>query len=487
MKFTVYKKYMASVILAFTFLSKAEAKVTLPAILTDHMVLQQKENVKIWGSSTFAGKMLSIQTSWDNKKYQVQIDEQGNWAVYVKTPAYGGPYQMTIDDGDRLTINNILIGEVWFCSGQSNMEMPLAGSGKINNYQQEIESAHYPNIRILQIPKSTSNLPVHETKVTAGGWREVTPAHIPEFSATAYFFAREIFEKTGIPVGLIHSSWGGTYIEAWMSKQAFDPFEHYHEALKKIEQADIKTADKGPNRPTVLFNAMVQPFTDFKIKGAIWYQGESNTDNQVVPYQELLPALIKDWRAQWQNEQMPFYFVQLANFRPKITQPQGSSWAKLRDAQLHTLEVSNTGMAVIADIGEASDIHPKNKQDVGRRLAFIALHQLYGKKSAYSGPTLKKWTVKGSEIELKFNPMGKKLVVNDLGKYAGGFSVAGSDQKFYAAEIKQRGNSIIISAPEVASPVAVRYGWADNPDLVVYNEAGLPASPFRTDLWELRK
>lgn len=653
-----YKRTLLALLLSVASgFSALQAKVQLPAFIGDNMVLQQKEKVKIWGTSTAAGKELSVNTSWNNKSYQVEVDQQGGWQVYLETPKYGGPYQITINDGDQLILKNILIGEVWFCSGQSNMEMPLAGWGKINNFEQEIKAANFPNIRILQIPKATANQPTTAVKVESGGWNAVTPERIPEFSATAYFFAREIYEKTGIPIGLIHSSWGGTIIEAWMSREALSPFSTYTAAIEKIQRPDaqeiyaedlaewnrvaeqqdqVKTATQGewfapqldksswstitipsffdsnlfpgmdgvvyfgkdvelpahwqgkplklilgsiddndityvngtkvgetvgydqirkytvpatanngsllhiavrvfdgagdggiyggteqprlegpngeqlslvgdwkckvgydlaklptkpnamegPNRPTVLYNAMVKPFVDFKIKGAIWYQGESNADSKDAPYQQLLPALIQDWRKQWNNEKMPFYFVQLANFKAKSLTPQPSSWARLREAQRQTLKLPYTGMAVITDIGDAQDIHPKNKQDVGRRLGWIATAQLYGKKIPYSGPVLAHWTTKAAELQLSFNPMGKKLVLKGADKHNASFTIAGADQVFYPAEVKQVGNKLIVSAKEVPSPVAVRYGWADNPDLVLYNDAGLPASPFRTDSWD---
>ncbi|WP_312745286.1 sialate O-acetylesterase [Sphingobacterium multivorum] len=653
-----YKRTLLALLLSVASgFSALQAKVQLPAFIGDNMVLQQKEKVKIWGTSTAVGKELSVNTSWNNKSYQVEVDQQGGWQVYLETPKYGGPYQITINDGDQLILKNILIGEVWFCSGQSNMEMPLAGWGKINNFEQEIKAANFPNIRILQIPKATANQPTTAVKVESGGWNAVTPERIPEFSATAYFFAREIYEKTGIPIGLIHSSWGGTIIEAWMSREALSPFSTYTAAIEKIQRPDaqeiyaedlaewnrvaeqqdqVKTATQGewfapqldksswstitipsffdsnlfpgmdgvvyfgkdvelpahwqgkplklilgsiddndityvngtkvgetvgydqirkytvpatanngsllhiavrvfdgagdggiyggteqprlegpngeqlslvgdwkckvgydlaklptkpnamegPNRPTVLYNAMVKPFVDFKIKGAIWYQGESNADSKDAPYQHLLPALIQDWRKQWNNEKMPFYFVQLANFKAKSLTPQPSSWARLREAQRQTLKLPYTGMAVITDIGDAQDIHPKNKQDVGRRLGWIATAQLYGKKIPYSGPVLAHWTTKAAEMQLSFNPMGKKLVLKGADKRNASFTIAGADQVFYPAEVKQVGNKLIVSAKEVPSPVAVRYGWADNPDLVLYNDAGLPASPFRTDSWD---
>src|SRR5690606_35234402 len=229
-----YKRTLLALLLSVASgFSALQAKVQLPAFIGDNMVLQQKEKVKIWGSSTVVGKELRVNTSWNNKNYQVEVDQQGGWQVYLETPKYGGPYQITINDGDQLILKNILIGEVWFCSGQSNMEMPLAGWGKINNFQEEINAANFPNIRLLQIPKATANMPTEEVKVESGGWNLVTRAHIAESSATAYLFARGLYEKTGIPIGFIHSSWGGTIIEAWMSKQALAPFSIYTNIIEK--------------------------------------------------------------------------------------------------------------------------------------------------------------------------------------------------------------------------------------------------------------
>jgi len=651
-------KSILTMLLALTVgVPSVNAAVTLPSFFTDNMVLQQQNKVKIWGTSTAKGQKLVLTSSWNNKTYETAVDANGNWSIDVETIKFGGPYQITINDGDLFTLNNILLGDVWFCSGQSNMEMPLAGWGQIDNYNEEIKNANYPNIRILQVAKATANQPQEAVKVDFGGWNAVTPASIPEFSSTAYFFAREVYTKTGVPIGLIHSSWGGTIIESWLSKNAFVPFKQFEKTVARIsdpnaaelyekdmqewlalaEKQDVvnlsnqgkwynnrdwsgwktiqipsffdsdvfpgldgvvyftkevtlpknwkgkalklvlgpiddndityvngsfvgetngfttprnytvskeqNNSDKlrimirvydgaggggiygggiqphiegpngeqlslvgewntkvgidfrnlpaqpvaleGPNRPTVLYNAMVNPFIDYKISGVIWYQGESNAEKKqdALLYKELLPALITDWRSKWNNANMPFYFVQLANYKAKTTTMQPSLWAVLRDAQRNALTLPNTGMAVIADIGDATDIHPKNKQEVGRRLGLIAVNQHYAKKGAYSGPTVRNWKMGGSTIAVTFNTKAKKLVLKDIKDATASFYIAGEDQQFYPAQVSIKGNVITLSAKEVAKPIAVRYAWSDNPDLVLFNDAGLPASPFRTDNW----
>jgi sialate O-acetylesterase len=628
------------------------AKITLPNILGSNMVLQQKTNVTLWGKAIPA-KNVTIKCSWSKQQFAVKSAGNGNWEIKVATPAYGGPYTITISDGEAITLKNIMIGEVWFCSGQSNMEMPLAGWGKVNNYQQEIDQANYPNIRLLQVNHVTSDLPVDEASVTAGGWQSCSPITIPEFSSTAYFFAREVYKNTGIPVGLIHSSWGGTVAEAWTSAQtlktlpdfkaeteriqnqaslnknvdreklqanwdkevsesdlgfsagkyiwttdaaekdwskitipalwedtalpAFDgivylkrkiviteqpkedatlslaqiddndmtfldgkligetigynqnrkykipaasltPGEHllvirvmdsgggggiygeknqvfldlgntgkidlsgewlYRVALDLKKVGPAPSSNQSANRPTVLFNAMVNPFLKYTIKGAIWYQGESNAE-RATQYQTLFPSLIKDWRRHWNIGDFPFLFVQLANFKAKTSSPGNSQWAELRDAQLNTLSLPNTGMAVTIDIGDDKDIHPKNKQDVGKRLGLVALAKVYGKDIAYSGPQYSSMKVVNQSIELSFK------FSQELKSSSGaliGFAIAGEDKKFYWAQGKIVGDKVVVSATEVSHPVAVRYAWADNPDANLTNKSGLPATPFRTDNW----
>ncbi|MES2456933.1 MAG: sialate O-acetylesterase [Bacteroidota bacterium] len=456
-----------------------QAKVVLPSVFSDNMVFQQKTKAAIWGKAD-AGKPVKVTTSWNNKSTSANADASGNFKILVATPSFGGPYTVTISDGEELTLKNVLIGDVWVCSGQSNMEQPLAGWGKVNNYEQEIKDANYPKIRLLQALHITSNKPLDDAKVTNGGWTECNSKYVAEFSAVAYFFAREVTKKTGIPIGLIHTSWGGTIAEAWTSAETLNTLPDFVSAVEKIKAAP-DSDDKNPNRTTVLYNAMIHPYIQFPIKGAIWYQGESNA-GRANQYRTLFPAMIKDWRTKWGVGDFPFYFVQLANFMAPTAEPVSSEWAELRDAQKQTLGLKNTGMAVIIDAGEEKDIHPKNKQDVGIRLAYAALAKTYGQKIPFSGPVFKSQQISGNTVKLSFNSTDGGLKVKN-GTELKGFQVAGADQKFYWAKASIQGNQVVLSSDQVTNPVAVRYGWANNPPSTLYNGADLPASPFKTDSW----
>ena len=647
----------AGLMLGAIFLSTlAEAKVVLPSVFSDNMVFQQKTNAPIWGKAD-AGKSITIKASWNGKTYTGKADANGNFKIMMATPSYGGPYTVTISDGETTTLNNVLIGDVWVCSGQSNMEMALEGWGKIINYEQEIKDANYPNIRLLQGIQATSNTPLDDAKVANNGWTPCNPQYVANFSAVAYFFAREINKKTGIPIGLIHTSWGGTIAEAWTSAATLKTIPDFVEAVKAIEtsgnnstetyekqvqnwmvmlvgkdagfkqmkpqwlsttqdvsswksmevptvwemagmpgfdgvvwlrktisipqswegkemKVNLGTIDdmdqtmfdndvigntagynlprtytvaankvksgthvltvrvtdtggeggiygpkgvmslvssngekisldgewkyniglnlkdvppipapsNGPNRPTVLYNAMIHPYLQFPIKGAIWYQGESNAD-RANQYRTLFPAMITDWRKSWNQPDFPFYFVQLANFMKQEAEPVPSAWAELRDAQRQTLSLPHTGMAVAIDIGDAVDIHPKNKQDVGLRLALIALAKDYGVKVPFSGPVYKSQQIAGNTIKLSFTSTDGGIKAKDGGELKG-FAIAGADQKFHWAKAELSGNQVIVSSPDVPNPVAVRYAWANNPVCNLVNGAGLPASPFRTDSWK---
>lgn len=454
------------------------AKVKLPAVFSDNMVLQQKTKAAVWGQ-TEPGKTITISTTWSRARYTSKADELGNWKIMVKTPSYGGPYAITVSDGAPLIIMNVLIGEVWICSGQSNMEMPLAGWGKINNYEQEIASAKYPSIRLLQVDHVTSNAPLDDAKVANAGWKPCIPQFVAEFSSVAYFFAREIYNKTKVPIGLIHTSWGGTVAEAWTSASTLKTIPDFVEAVNKIERADKDNG--GPNRTTVLYNAMIHPYLQYSVRGAIWYQGESNAD-RANQYRTLFPAMITDWRKQWGLGDFPFYFVQLANFMKPEADPVASAWAELRDAQRGALSLPNTGMAVAIDIGDEKDIHPKNKQDVGKRLALIALAKTYGVKVAYTGPVYQSAEIESGSIKLNFSA-AEGLKASD-GAELKGFAIAGADQKFQRAKAEIKGKQVVVSSADVPDPVAVRYAWANNPVCNLVNGAGLPASPFRTDNWK---
>ncbi len=637
-----------------TFSNHPATDIDLPILFSDNMVLQRDKNIPVWGTAVPGGEII-VEIAGQQKSTEVTKD--GKWRIDLQPISVGGPYDLIIIGVDTISYKNVMVGEVWICSGQSNMEMALAGWGKINNYKEEIANADYPNIRLFQVKHTTSTQPIDTINCT--GWDECSPETISDFSSVAYFFGRKLFKELDIPIGLIHTSWGGTPAEAWTSAEALKKLTDFKDEVDMIEsidldntqtieeyRADIKvrgekiisgdagfkngkpiwndtqlklsdwktmklptrwenaghpyldgimwfrkeidipqsmtgtdltlhlgpvndiditwfngikvgglsdanipreykipkslvkpgknvivvnvqdigysggmwgTADqmfivnnKGkkislagewlykigfntkilgpkprspedPNRPTVLYNAMLNPLIPYAIQGAIWYQGESNA-GRAHQYQTLFPTMIKDWRSQWNQGDFPFLFVQLANFMELQTEPKDDDWAELREAQLMTLSLPNTGMAVAIDIGDAIDIHPKNKQDVGKRLALNALNLVYDQEIEYSGPIYKSNTIEGNKINLTFDHVYSGLTTpkNEVFK---GFSIAGSDKKFYWAQAKIDGNSIVVWNNKVKNPVAVRYAWAANPICNLYNKAGLPASPFRTDSW----
>ena len=456
----------------------ASAKIILSPLFSDNMVLQQKDNVALWGMSE-ANKIITITTSWNKKLVTTKADAAGNWKIKVATPKAGGPYTIIFNDGDEVLLNNILIGEVWVCSGQSNMEMPVEGWGKIKNYKEELATANYPNIRLITVEKSTSTQPLTQANFK-NGWQLCSSKTVANFSAVAYFFARNIQQHHNIPIGLIQTAYTGTPAESWVSEPSLKTMPDYDSLVNVI--AAKAGSPKDSHIPTVLFNAMINPLIPYAIRGVIWYQGEGNAA-KAYQYKTLFPLLINDWRQRWERKNMPFYFVQLANFKEVNAQPEESGWAELRVAQLQTLSVPNTGMAVAIDLGEVKDIHPKNKQDVGLRLALIARAKTYNEKIAYSGPLYKSFKVEGNKIKLFFNHTDGGLQSKGNGELKG-FAIAGANKRFYWAKATIKNNKIIVWADEVKDPVAVRYAWAINPICNLYNGAGLPASPFRTDMWK---
>ena len=488
----------------------AFADIRLPAIIGDNMVLQQDQKVSIWGWAD-PGEEVMVGVSWHNMKWAVTADRNGKWEYKMNPPKTGGPYEMTLSGKNTITIKNIQVGEVWICSGQSNMQWSVQNS---NNAEQEIAAADYPNIRLFTVQREVAEQPKSDC---TGEWTLCSPETVPGFSAVGYFFIRELHQKLGVPVGMIHTSWGGTPAEAWTrrgvlkSDTDFRPvLERYDEAIKKYPEAKkehekkleqwkevvAKAKAEGtkaprrprepfgpghPHSPSGLYNAMIAPLIPYGIQGAIWYQGESNA-GRAYQYRKLFPAMIKNWRKDWGQREFPFLFVQLANFKPVKPDPNESDWAELREAQLMTLAVPNTGMATIIDIGEADNIHPRNKQDVGKRLALWALAKTYGKDIVYSGPLYQSMEVKGNRIILHFDHVGSGLVAAD-GEPLKSFAVAGADRKFVWADAKIEGDTVVVSSDQVSEPVAVRYAWADNPVCNLTNKEGLPASPFRTDQW----
>ncbi len=630
----------------------AFARVELPSVFSDNMVLQRETEAPVWGKAA-PDATVTVTTSWNGESYSAEADDDGKWALKVETGSAGGPFTVTVSDGEALTLNNVMLGEVWVCSGQSNMEMALRS---VKNGKEEIADADYPDIRIIQIAKKVSEEPLDDVATDTHGWQMCSPQSIPGFSAVAYFFARELNEKQGIPVGLIGTYWGGTICEAWTSGDSLKQHPDFKEAVEKMEQNpgneaearpkyekdyaawekqvengdvgtkekwmesafsdsdwssmnlplfweeeignvdgivwfrktidipsewegkdltlyagaiddedvtffngkeigrtqfwnaerkytingsmvkagkaviairvfdtggnggiwrgqlaleleegkridlagawkyktgfDLKDAPKpqftfgNPNRPTVLYNGMIAPIVPFSIRGAIWYQGESNSP-RAYQYRELFPLMINDWREQWGYD-FPFYFVQLSDFI-EFGDKTGQTWAELREAQTKTLALKNTGMAVSIDIGDPRDVHPRNKQEVGRRLSLIARSELFKERIISSGPMYRRYVIDGDKVRLSFsNERGRSgrlvLKTND-GEAVRGFEIAGLDHKFYKAEAVIDGSEIVVSSPEVTFPVAVRYDWANSPDGNVCNGSDLPLSTFRTDDW----
>jgi len=486
------------------------ADIRLPSVIGDNMVLQSGAKAPIWGWAE-PGETVYLRVNWHRMERRVTADADGKWMFKVKTPPAGGPYKIMLKGKNTIAIKNILVGEVWVCSGQSNMQMTVQSSA---NATEEIGVAKYPKIRLFSVARKVADAP--QTDCT-GRWVECSPETVPGFSAAGYFFGRKLHKELKTPIGLIHTSWGGTPAEAWTSeakmksdadfapilKRWEDAVANYPQAMvkykekelqwrKAVEQAKAegKRAPRKPyapfgpghsHSPSGLYNAMIAPLIPYAIQGAIWYQGESNA-GRAYQYRKLFPAMIESWRENWDQGRFPFLFVQLANFRQTEDEPAESDWAELREAQTMTLESPNTGMAVIIDIGEANDIHPKNKQDVGKRLALWALAKTYGHKIVYSGPLYKSMEARNGKITLRFDHTGGGLVAQGEEPLKG-FAIAGADRKFVWADAQIKGNTVVVKSDAIAEPVAVRYAWAINPVCNLYNKAGLPASPFRTDTW----
>lgn len=627
----------------------AQAQLKVANIFGDHMVLQRNEPIKVWGWND-PGEKITI--AFNGRSVNTQTDANGNWKLELASLSEGGPLTMKVSDADEsVEFTDILMGEVWLCSGQSNMEWKV---NRVDNAEKEIDNANHPLIRHIEIPKALEFVP--QSDFEDREWEVCSPETVGGFTAVGYFFARKISQELGVPVGLVHSSWGGSHVETWISKEAMlasevfgdyarsmpDNWENSNAKLERLTiekfhgdkdfdltkldendyltpsydfsswtkihpmyqwdwkgvpsfrgtvfiQKDIelteeqirgvtemnfgqctgemwfyingrlvhqgyheepirfkiqegvlnngknsilvkfsenkkpegwgvglygdrsnynlKVSDKtiplmdeewnarpsweSPrhykpwmnNEGTLCYNAMIAPLTNLSIKGALWYQGESNA-GRAHDYRESFLLLIKDWRNKWGDE-FPFYWVQLSSFGPFNDSNTGSDWAELREAQSMALSLPNTGEAVTIDIGNPKDIHPTNKQDVGLRLALNALQNTYGKNVLGSGPRYKSMTVKKGKAIITFDHVGTGLKTSDKYGYLEGFEIAGADKKFYFTKAEIVENTVVVSHPEVKQPKAVRYGWSNSPvDANLYNEKGLPASPFRTDDWK---
>ena len=454
------------------------AEVVLPHILGSNMVLKQKAKANLWGTAT-AGSKVSITTSWDGKTYTAHAGANGKWKQAVKTPAAGGPYTITFNDGTKTVMDNILIGEVWVCSGQSNMAMPLKGrpSDPTLNSEELIAQSANNNIRLFTVGLEGADAPKDDC---SGEWQAATPQTTPDFSAVAFQFAQVLQKQLGIPIGLVHTSWGGTSIRLWMS-DSYDAFAAlYPEPPPPPKRAAVQ-ANPRPTQPKALYNAMIAPVTPLTISGFLWYQGEA--DRAVAPlYRNMLPAMAKEWRAKWGQGNIPFYYVQIAPWLyggDKVSLSKQSMY--LREAQLEALQdIPNAAMAVTADVGSDKTIHPPDKTTVANRLAAAALALTYGKPVPYHAPELSKAKAAGGRMVLTFKYAGTGLVLKPGDN---NFEIAGDDKVFHAATAVVKGNVVELSSAEVPEPVAARYGFRNYFMGTLYNADGFPASSFRTDKW----
>lgn len=457
----------------------ANAQVKLPSIFTDNMVLQQQAQAPVWGWAK-PRATISVATSWNGKTYESKADASGKWRTAVATPAAGGPYELTISDGTPVKLSNVLIGEVWLCTGQSNMEMPVKGfkGTPVIGSNDAILKSKNKNIRLYTVPRSSWTVPQENSKPSV--WKVAEPESVAGFSATGYFFGRLLNEMLDVPVGLINVSYGGSTIEAWMDPSVLKSF-------KEIKIPAKNDSIKVVNRtPTTLFNGMLYPVIGYGIKGCIWYQGESNYDRP-DQYEQLLPAMVKEWRGLWGQGEFPFYYMQIAPYNYAQLPPYnyGGKYnsAYLRDAQRKSeAKIANSAMAVILDLGEEASIHPGHKEEPGERLALLALAKTYGLKGfGYQSPAYESMTVNGSIAALKFVNAPNGLT--SFGKELVNFEIAGSNKQFYPAKAVINGSSVSVSSPMVKEPVAVRYAFKDFVVGDLFSNEGLPVSSFRTDEW----
>lgn len=491
---------LASILFATLALVRADVK--LPALFTDHMVLQREKPIAVWGWAADGEK---VTVSLNGQSAQTE-GKNGKWLVHLPKMKAGGPHKLEVRGQNTLAVEDVLIGEIWVCSGQSNMEWPMRASFEP---QKDIASAKNDKIRLFTVPKLKAAEPVDDIK---SSWVLCDSNTVPGFSAVAYYFGRELQESIDVPVGLIHTSWGGSPAEVWIreeimaenplykaeilesfkaqEKRVTDEIAKWETEKAALEKEGKKIARNRPGlgwRPAELYNGMIHPLLPFAIAGAIWYQGESNA-GRAHQYQSLFPAMITNWRNDFGQGDFPFLLVQLApwdrNKKREISEitkaPEESDWAELRESQLLSTKVlPNVGMAVITDVGDKDDIHPTKKGPVGQRLALLARTIAYKQKVPSSGPLYRSLAIEGDQAILSFSHVEKGLVAKD-GDLKG-FAIAGPDRKFVWAKAEIKGGKVIVTSPEVPNPVAVRYGWSDFPVVNLFNKAGLPASPFRTD------
>ena len=490
------RSLLASLIaLSVAGVQTAQAEIKLPNIFSDHMVLQQGQENNIWGKGD-AGETVTISIS--DKTVTTKADDKGDWKAKLPALGLGQPLTLKVSGSSTVEIKDVLIGEVWICSGQSNMQWSIDAS---NDADLEKLASNYPGIRMINFPQIGTQEVIwsHDDRK----WQVTSPATLGGFSAVGYFFARQIHQTTGVPVGMINNAWGGSSCEGWIDREIVgkdfpkllerwvgleSQFEALNAKQNRTEEENkqlgaINGQMRGNARPGNIYNGVLASHVGYGIRGAIWYQGESNA-SRAYQYRELFPRMIKNWRDIWGQGDFPFYWVQLADFTAENTQPVDSDWAELREAQTLAMDVvPNSGQAVIIDIGEGKDIHPTNKEDVGKRLARWALAKEYGQDIAFQSPRFESVEKVDGKLIVKFNHVGNGWRPFDVNEVRG-FTIAGEDKKFYNATAKILPDKRIeVSAPEVASPVSVRYGWANNPIVNLFSQNGLPLTPFRSDDW----
>lgn len=492
----------AAVAMAAMLIATAGAEVRLPHLLSDHAVLQRENPIHIWGNAD-PGETVTVR--FHDQTRMATADDLGKWSLWLMPEKAGGPYTLTASGstgGAGVTVSDILVGDVWLASGQSNMEMPLSGfpnSAVLKNGAEEIAHATLPTVRLLSVERKASEFPLNDVSTT---WKECNPQTAAEFSAVAYFFGREINEKEKVPVGLIDATWGGTPVESWISLMGIGsdaslmPLfksraifasdladEPAMRAKEKREREAAEAAHQPPPKqwwwpnpaswePAALYNGMIAPETQYTIKGAIWYQGETNSNPERAPlYVKEFPALIADWRRDWAQGNFPFLYVQISNFYSP-----NEDWGTIRDAQRRTLFVAHTAMAVTLDVGTKDNVHPPDKQTVGARLALAARATVYGERGfEYSGPLFREATVEGEAMRVWFDHAESGLTSEGA---PAGFEIAGADGKFVPATAKIEGSTVVVQAAGVSRPAFVRYGWASWTDANLFNKEKLPASTF---------
>ena len=502
-------------IFALALTSSLHAELRLPAIVGDHMVLQQKQSNPIWGWDTPGAK---VTVTFAGQTHTAEAGADGRWAVALEAlPANGTPQVLTIAGSTKREIQDVLVGEVWMCSGQSNMGFTLKGDW---NGDLEAAASKHPNLRLIKVPQVGTQELQQDFK---GEWRASNAESAASFSAVGFLFGRYIHETLGVPVGLIDNAWGGSAAEAWIRRESLekDPrFALLMEATVKREtamqdpkakadhetalakwkeqaaaaKAENKPAPRQPGspqayltgnaRPGNIFNGILNPTLGYGIKGVVWYQGESNA-GRAYEYGDLFPFMIEQWRKEWKQGDFPFYWVQLADFLEEKSAPGDSAWAELRETQTKTQKLPNTGQAVIIDLGEGRDIHPRNKHDVAARLVRWALAKDYGMKLPYRSPEYKGMQIDGGKAVIAFDCFGSSLYAFDTAALIG-FAVCGEDRVWHPATGAILGaDKVEVTSAAVTTPVAVRYAWADNPRCNLFSKDGLPATPFRTDDWEM--